>query len=57
VFNDKLFVVRINWFTLGSSPYGRDAPRPYRWSLFAPYSDTSSGEPYPFTKVSEGPQT
>jgi hypothetical protein len=39
---------------LGSSPYGPDAPRPYRHALCA---DISSGEPYPFTKVPDGPQT
>ena len=42
---------------LGSSPYGPDAPRPYKRSLCAPKSDISSGEPSSFAKVPDGPQT
>ena len=45
----------IDWFALGLSPYGPDAPRPYHQALCAPYSDISSGEPCPFTKSSRWP--
>jgi hypothetical protein len=44
-------------FTLGSTPYSPNAPKPYRQALHAPQSDISSVQPYPFTRVPDGPQT
>jgi len=49
--------MELDRFVLGSSPYGPDAPRPYRRALRAPQFDISSAEPCPFTKVPDGPQT
>jgi hypothetical protein len=43
--------VKIDRLTMGASPYGSNAPKPYRWAICAPYSYISSGEPCPFTKV------
>jgi hypothetical protein len=47
----------IDWLTMGLSPYGTGAPRPYRQALSVTYSDINSGEPCPFTKVPDGHQT
>jgi len=56
VFDDELFVVRIDSFTLGSSPYGPHAPRPYRWP-FVPQNLISAQEsPVPLPKFQMAPR-
>jgi hypothetical protein len=45
------------WTAKGSSPYGSEAPSPYRQSLCAPQSDINSVQPCPFTTVPDGPQS
>ena len=52
--DEDIAIDRLTW---GSSPYGPDAPRPYRWALCAPQSDINSGEPCSFTKVPDSSQT
>ena len=49
-----LYHRQMDRLALGSSPYGPDAPRPYRRALCASKSDISSGQPCPFTKAPDG---
>jgi hypothetical protein len=46
----------IDWLTLDLSPYGPDAPRPYRQALCAPKSYINSGGLCSFIQVLGGPQ-
>jgi hypothetical protein len=46
----------IDWYAVGSNPYGPDAPRPYRQALCAPQSEISSGEPCSFTRIHMAPR-
>jgi hypothetical protein len=40
----------IDWLALGSSPYGPDAPRPYRWAVCAPNLISTQESPVPLPK-------